>query len=215
MNEFDQLTFDENGLIPAVVQDRKTGSVLMLAYMNKESLQQTLETRETVFWSRSRQALWHKGETSGNTQAVRAMRFDCDADTLLIEVDQKGNACHTGSFSCFSNTISGDQLDDAIQALANLGFVLHSLAEVVHRRKEEMPEESYTTYLFKSGLDKILKKVGEETAETIIAAKNHNRKEIARESADLLYHLLVLWNHEGVELEDVARELRARAKQKQ
>lgn len=201
MNETDvsQLKFDEAGLIPAIVQEHSTGKVLTLAYMNKESLRRTLETGETYFWSRSRQSLWHKGETSGNTQRVQQITFDCDADALLIRVQQKGNACHTGAHSCFFNTIAGDSAETK-----DIGSALNSLSNIIRQRKADLPEGSYTTYLFKSGLDKILKKVGEEAAETIIASKNHNKNEITSEVADLFYHLLVLLAEENVALDEIA-----------
>ena len=207
MNEADinQLKFDEAGLIPAVVQEANTDKVLMLAYMNKESLRLTLERGETYFWSRSRQSLWHKGETSGNTQRVQQISFDCDADALLIRVEQKGNACHTGAHSCFFNTIAGEFVETE-----DIGSVLKSLSNVIRQRRQELPEGSYTTYLFKSGLDKILKKVGEEAAETIIASKNHNKNEITAEAADLFYHLLVLLAEENVELDEIAGVLAGR-----
>ncbi len=209
MDKIGELKFDSQGLIPAIVQDRKSGQVLMLAYMNKESLQKTLESGETVFWSRSRNSLWHKGETSGNTQKVCSVQHDCDNDTLLITVEQKGNACHTGAYSCFNETLPGRSEQTSFD---DLGTILKSLAQVIRQRKQEMPEKSYTTYLFKSGLDKILKKVGEEAAETIIAAKNHSKEELSREVADLFYHLLVLLEQEGVALEDISRVLSLRSK---
>jgi phosphoribosyl-ATP pyrophosphohydrolase/phosphoribosyl-AMP cyclohydrolase len=207
MHGIDELKFDSDGLLPAIVQDQRSGAVLMLAYMNKESLEKTLESGETVFWSRSRNAFWHKGETSGNTQAVRSVQYDCDADALLITVDQRGKACHTGSLSCFFNSLVA--ASETVRE-EDLGQTLQSLAQTLHDRKRDMPEESYTTYLFTSGLDKILKKIGEESAETIIAAKNRNAKEIAQETADLLYHLLVLLEEVGVPLVDVSRVLSER-----
>src|ERR687891_82723 len=182
MINFDEIRFDERGLIPVVVQDAATREVLTLAYMNRESLAKTIETQQTWFWSRSREELWHKGETSGNTQKVVSLILDCDLDAIVVLVDPAGPACHTGATSCFetgSNT-------------TGIGSVLDQLYELIESRKRERPSNSYTTYLFNEGLDKILKKVGEESAETIIAAKNGDRKTLVKESSDLLYHLVVL-----------------------
>ncbi len=208
MNEemIDQLKFDAHGLIPAVVQDYQSGTVLMLAYMNRESLLRTLQKRETFFWSRSRNELWHKGASSGNTQTVKRILHDCDSDTLLVQVDQKGAACHTGRYSCFFVPVVED--GDGVPAL---GEVLSSLARVIHKRNLERPQGSYTTTLFEGGTDRILKKVGEEAGEIIIAAKNHQRKEISWEVSDLLYHLLVMLEAEGVTMRDIAAELTERS----
>ena len=156
-----EIKFDERGLIPAIVQNAKTREVLTLAYMNQESLARTLETNETWFWSRSRNELWHKGETSGNTQRVVSLTLDCDRDALVVLVDPAGPACHTGAVSCFDTRTEN-----------NLGAVLERLYQVIESRERERPSGSYTTYLFNEGIDKILKKLGEESAETIIAAKN-------------------------------------------
>ena len=202
----ESLRFDERGLIPAVIQDAETGAVLMLAYMNRESLSLTLETGQTHFWSRSRNTIWHKGETSANVQDVKSVKYDCDADALLVSVDQHGGACHTGEYSCFFN-----QLRVLRAAGPNLGGVLGKLAGVIRRRKAELPEGSYTAKLFKGGVDRILKKVGEETGEVIIAAKNHSKEEITWEVADLFYHTLVLLEQEGVALGDIAGELERRS----
>ncbi len=196
------LKFDERGLIPAVVQDYHTGQVLMVAYMNREALEKTVATGETHFYSRSRQRLWHKGETSGNIQKVKEIFYDCDADTLLVQVLPQGPACHTGARSCFYRTVGGDE--------KTAGSILDELAAVIADRKENMPEGSYTTYLFEKGLDKILKKVGEETAEVIIAAKNPGSGELVYETADLFYHLLVLLEEKGVTLESIWQELAKR-----
>jgi phosphoribosyl-ATP pyrophosphohydrolase/phosphoribosyl-AMP cyclohydrolase len=201
------LRYDERGLIPAVIQDGDTGGVLMLAYMNRESLARTLQTGQTHFWSRSRNELWHKGGTSGNIQEVRSVKYDCDADALLVTVKQHGKACHTGEHSCFFNRVGG-----TAEPSASLGEVLGSLAGVIRRRKDELPEGSYTAQLLKGGTDRILKKVGEESGEVIIAAKNHSKNEITWETADLLYHLLVLLEQEGVTLGEVAAELDRRSK---
>jgi phosphoribosyl-ATP pyrophosphohydrolase/phosphoribosyl-AMP cyclohydrolase len=200
----DNVKFDERGLVPAVVQDAHTRGVLMLAYMNAESLNQTLETGETWFWSRSRAQLWHKGETSGNTQRVTDVLLDCDGDALVLRVEPAGPACHTGETSCFHNVI---QAGASQQNAEDLGELLSALYALVEKRKHERPQGSYTTYLFDQGLDKILKKLGEESSETIIAAKNEDRGALAKESCDLLYHLIVLLVERGVTLSDVRDEL--------
>jgi phosphoribosyl-ATP pyrophosphohydrolase/phosphoribosyl-AMP cyclohydrolase len=202
MINFDDLRFDERGLIPAIVQDAATREVLTLAYMNRESLARTLETRQTWFWSRSRNELWHKGETSGNTQEVVTLALDCDRDAIIALVKPAGPACHTGAVSCF---------DTGTQRPA-LGPLLDHLYELIESRERERPSGSYTTYLFEEGLDKILKKVGEESAETIIAAKNEDEARLTAETADLLYHLLVLLVARGVSLTDIADELGRRRK---
>jgi phosphoribosyl-ATP pyrophosphohydrolase/phosphoribosyl-AMP cyclohydrolase len=206
---FNELRFDEHGLIPAVVQDLDSGTVLMVGYMNLESLEKTITTGETHFWSRSRQSLWHKGETSGNTQKVRKISVDCDGDALLVQVEQKGNACHTGEYSCFFNTPFGDYVKER-----SFSDVMGRLARRIRQRKLELPPDSYTTHLFQSGTDKILKKIGEEAGEIIIAAKNHNHDEISWEVADLIYHLLVMLEAETVTLSDIAAELDRRARKK-
>jgi len=192
--------FGADGLIPAVVQDARTREVLTVAYMNQEALQRTVERRETWFWSRSRKELWHKGETSGNLQTVVNVHLDCDEDAVLVEVEPKGPACHTGAYSCFG-------VEPGIEG------VLADLYKLIEQRKELRPEGSYTTYLFNSGLDKILKKVGEEATETVVAAKNPDAGRLTSETADLLYHVIVLLVERGVELEDVIRELNERRKQ--
>jgi phosphoribosyl-ATP pyrophosphohydrolase/phosphoribosyl-AMP cyclohydrolase len=201
----DDMMFDERGLVPAVVQDAQTRGVLMLAYMNAESLKRTLETGETWFWSRSRAQLWHKGETSGNTQRVADVLLDCDGDALVVRVEPAGPACHTGQTSCFHNVIQA--AGESQQNAGDLGEVLTLLYALVETRKRERPQGSYTTYLFDQGLDKILKKVGEEASETIIAAKNEDRGALTKESCDLLYHLIVLLVERGVALADVRDEL--------
>ena len=200
----DDVRFDERGLVPAVVQDSRTHGVLMLAYMNAESLNRTLETGETWFWSRSRAELWRKGETSGNTQRVVDLLLDCDGDALIARVEPSGPACHTGQTSCFHNVI---QARDSQPDAGDLGDVLGSLYALVETRKRDRPQGSYTSYLFDQGLDKILKKVGEEASETIIAAKNEDRVALAKESCDLLYHLMVLLVERGVSLSDLRDEL--------
>lgn len=206
--------FDERGLIPAVVQDSQTRQVLTLAYMNAESLRKTLETRETWFWSRSRSSLWHKGETSGNTQRVADVLLDCDGDALTVLVIPNGPACHTGAESCFHNEIQEAGPFEASQSASptSLGGVLDNLYALVASRKRERPEGSYTSYLFDQGLDKILKKVGEESAETIIAGKNDDPGALVKESSDLLYHLVVLLVERGLSLEEVREELVSRRK---
>jgi phosphoribosyl-ATP pyrophosphohydrolase/phosphoribosyl-AMP cyclohydrolase len=209
------LNFDAAGLIPAVVQDARTRRVLTLAYMNAASLERTLETRETWFWSRSRSSLWHKGETSGNTQRVVDVLLDCDGDALTVVVVPNGPACHTGAESCFHNELeeAGPFEVGPVAAPTDLAEVLDSLYAFVKSRKREKPEGSYTSYLFNQGLDKILKKVGEESAETIIAAKNDDRSALVKETADLLYHLVVLLVERGVLLEEVRDELVSRGKE--
>ncbi|WP_418791706.1 bifunctional phosphoribosyl-AMP cyclohydrolase/phosphoribosyl-ATP diphosphatase HisIE [Phosphitispora sp. TUW77] len=199
------LKFDAHGLIPAIIQDVNTNEVLMMAYMNKESLQKTLETGRTWFWSRSRQELWNKGATSGHYQEVKTISYDCDADSLLIRVLQTGAACHTGERTCFHNTIMAGEAE----ALASAG-IIDEVYDVVMSRKREMPEGSYTTYLFTKGIDKICKKIGEEAAEVIIGAKNRSREEVIYEVGDLIYHLLVLLGEQGIEPGEVYKELAGR-----
>jgi phosphoribosyl-ATP pyrophosphohydrolase/phosphoribosyl-AMP cyclohydrolase len=200
MNDIlEKAKFSPDGLIPAVVQDAHTREVLTVAYMNKEALQLTLERRETYLWSRSRQQLWHKGETSGNSQRVTKVSLDCDNDAVLVEVEPLGPACHTGSYSCFG-------------VEPGLEGVLQQLYSVIEDRKENRPDGSYTAYLFNSGLDKILKKVGEEATETIVAAKNEEASRLVSETGDLIYHLLVLLVERGVTLDEISRELKERRK---
>jgi phosphoribosyl-ATP pyrophosphohydrolase/phosphoribosyl-AMP cyclohydrolase len=210
----EDVNFDAAGLVPVVVQDARTRRVLTLAYMNAESLAKTLETNETWFWSRSRSRLWPKGDTSGNTQRVVDVLVDCDRDALTVLVVPSGPACHTGAESCFHNEIQEAGPFEAVAAAGptDLAEVLDSLYALVESRKQERPAGSYTTYLFEQGLDKILKKVGEESAETIIAAKNDNRTALVKESSDLLYHLVVLLVERGVSLGEVGEELVSRAK---
>lgn len=195
-----EVKFDERGLVPAIVQNAKTREVLTLAYMNQESLARTIETGQTWFWSRSRNELWHKGETSGNTQQVVSLALDCDRDAIVVLVDPAGPACHTGATSCF----------DAPFDRPSIGPVLDQLYELIQARERERPSGSYTTYLFDKGLDKILKKVGEESAETIIAAKNEERERLVEEVSDLVYHLIVLLVARGVGLEEISEELKQR-----
>ncbi|KQU20292.1 phosphoribosyl-ATP pyrophosphatase [Bacillus sp. Leaf13] len=202
------IIYDEKGLVPAIVQDAGTGEVLTLAYMNKESLQLSIEKGETVFFSRSRNELWHKGETSGNTQKITEMKYDCDQDAIVVRVVPTGPACHTGATSCFSETIY--QNKEAQQAVQTNVTFLTELEKLIGKRKTEMPEGSYTTYLFDKGVDKILKKVGEEAAEVIIAAKNRDAEELSMESADLLYHLFVLLQEQELPFQAVLDVLKAR-----
>lgn len=198
--------FNEQGLVPAIVQDAHSKEVLTLAYMNEQSLQKTLETKETWFYSRSRQQLWHKGETSGNVQKVVDIRYDCDADALLILVEPKGPACHTGEYSCFHHRLN----DEKPVATPNRFAILSVLESLIAEREAKRPEGSYTTYLFEKGIDKIAKKVGEEAAEVIIAAKNRSKEELRWEAADLLYHLLVLLREQRLSLDDVLSVLAER-----
>lgn len=208
------IKFDERGLVPAIVQDANTRQVLTLAYMNRESLQRTLDTSETWFWSRSRSSLWHKGETSGHTQRIVHVSVDCDQDAIRILVVPAGPACHTGAQSCFHNDLqdapAGDNQGDKQNVPADLGAVLADLFALAEGRKLTRPKGSYTTYLFDQGLDKILKKIGEESAETIIAAKNEDPAALIGEVSDLLYHLIVLLVERGLTLEQVGDELAAR-----
>jgi phosphoribosyl-ATP pyrophosphohydrolase/phosphoribosyl-AMP cyclohydrolase len=207
----EQIKFDERGLVPVVVQDFNTRQVLTLAYMNAESLRRTVATKETWFFSRSRASLWHKGETSGHTQRVTDILVDCDSDALTILVAPKGPACHTGKQTCFHSELEEAALsEETADRVSDLGAVLNELYALIETRKRDRPADSYTTYLFDQGLDKILKKVGEESAETIIAAKNKDASLLAGEVSDLLYHLLVLMVERGVTLEQVREELTRR-----
>jgi phosphoribosyl-AMP cyclohydrolase / phosphoribosyl-ATP pyrophosphohydrolase len=205
------IRFDEKGLVPAIVQDAQSKEVLMLAYMNEESLKKSLETGETWFYSRSRGELWHKGATSGNTQRIVEMRYDCDSDALLVLVEPAGPACHTGSYSCFSNRINGEKYEASLNRFA----IINTLEEIIAKRDAERPEGAYTTYLLEKGVDKILKKVGEEAAEVIIAAKNRSHDELKWEAADLLYHLLVLLREQKLPLDAVLEVLTKRHSAKQ
>ncbi|MDN4493129.1 bifunctional phosphoribosyl-AMP cyclohydrolase/phosphoribosyl-ATP diphosphatase HisIE [Ureibacillus aquaedulcis] len=201
------LKFDDKGLITAVVQDAQSKEVLTVAYMNEESLQKTIETGETWFYSRSRQELWHKGETSGNIQKVVSIKADCDKDALVVEVLPAGPACHTGTTTCFTN---------AIVEKKNVGSVdiLPQLVNIIRQREIDMPEGAYTTYLFEKGIDKICKKVGEEATEVVIGAKNRDAEEVKWETADLFYHLLVLLQEQKVDLYDVLEVLKSRHAEK-
>ncbi|MFF2019460.1 bifunctional phosphoribosyl-AMP cyclohydrolase/phosphoribosyl-ATP diphosphatase HisIE [Paenibacillus sp. NPDC058177] len=219
------IRWNEAGLLPAVVQDANTLEVLMFAYMNEESLRLSLESGQTWFWSRSRSELWHKGGTSGNTQGIISIHYDCDSDTLLVKVVPEGPACHTGETSCFFREIplnppvevalDAEKDAQAANAAANLSdaqrfAVLGELERVIAEREVERPEGAYTTYLFDKGVDKILKKVGEEASETIIAAKNKDNAELRLEISDLIYHLLVLLQERKLPLDEIMEELSAR-----
>ena len=202
MFDIETLKFDDRGLIPAIVVDAISGKVLTLAYMNRESLQISMEKGLTCFWSRSRQELWLKGETSGNYQHIVSITADCDGDALVVKVEKEGPACHKGTDSCFEDVIW--ESDDRHE------FSLQSLMTLIEGRKTEKKEGSYTTYLFEKGLDKILKKVGEECTEVIIAAKAEDRAETIYEISDLVYHTMVLMIEQGITLEDIHRELASR-----
>lgn len=207
----------QGGLVPAVIQDASSGQVLMVAYMNETALQKTVDTGKTWFFSRSRQRLWMKGETSGHVQEVEEILFDCDQDCLLIKVRQVGPACHTGHYTCFYRNLDGEEVasqyfdgEEWLRPDKKGPGVLFELMDVIRSRQRTRPENSYTSYLFDKGLDKILKKVGEESAEVIIAAKNREKSELVYETADLIYHLMVLWVEQGIDLPDIFTELRSR-----
>ena len=198
----DELKFDEKGLIPAVVVDSKSKKVLTVAYMNRESLEISIKEKRTCFWSRSRQELWRKGETSGNVQKIVSITADCDKDALTVVVEKEGPACHLGTDSCFNNTVwENDELHE---------FSYEGLMKLIEGRKTDKQEGSYTTYLFEKGLDKILKKVGEECTEVIIAAKDNDKGETIYEIADLAYHVMVMMIEMGISLEDIFDELASR-----
>ena len=204
--ELDQIRFDEKGLVPAIAQDVRTGQVLMLAYMNRESLEETLRSGYATYFSRSRQQLWKKGETSGHVQKVLEIRYDCDEDALLLKVEQTGAACHTGEYSCFYRTLMETDPDE-MPAGAN---VLEEVYATIRDRSEHPREGSYTNYLLDKGVEKIAKQVGEEASETIIAAVKGSCEEVTYEAADLLYHLLVLLFQQGVSPNEVWDELARR-----
>ncbi len=202
MINIDELKFDKDGLIPAIIVDSMTRDVLTLAYMSRESLKITFEKEQTCFYSRSRNELWLKGETSGNYQHVVSITADCDNDALVVVVDKDGPACHTGAESCFNNTLFVSE--------SRSSFKIDSLYELLVGRKENLPQGSYTTYLFEKGIDKILKKVGEESTEVIIAAKANDKAETVYELADLCYHAMVLMVEMGISVNDIRRELASR-----
>lgn len=199
----EKVKFDDKGLVPCITQDINTNNVLMMAYMNEESLKLTIETGYMTYFSRSRQELWKKGGNSGNTQKLKNLKLDCDGDTLLALVKQKGVACHTGKYSCFFDNVHGEEYLGGYR-------VIDELFGIIESRKKNPKEGSYTNYLFEKGIDKILKKIGEEAAEVIIAAKNWSVEEIKYESADLLYHLFVLLSDRGMTPADVMQELKDR-----
>lgn len=202
MFQLNNIQFNEKGLVPAIVQDVRTKDVLMLAYMNEESIQKTIDTGFATFYSRSRQTLWVKGETSGNLQAVKSIAYDCDQDSILIQVEQKGVACHTGKWSCFTEKLV---INSSIGE--NDENILKDLYQTIVNRKIKPVEGSYTSYLFEKGIDKILKKVGEETSEVIIGAKNDGTEELVYEISDLVYHIIVLMVEKGVKLEEIKEAL--------
>lgn len=210
------IRWDAQGLVPAIVQEVETNEVLMLAYMNEESLRRTLRDHKACYYSRSRQSLWLKGETSGHFQEVVDIKFDCDQDALLLKVKQTGMACHENFFTCFHYDLTDEGFglvgEADVRPVPSLGRTLELLKEVIHSRNAERPEGAYTTYLFEKGIDKILKKVGEENAEVIIAAKNADPEEIIYEVSDLFYHVLVMLEERRVEVEEVAKELLRRRK---
>ncbi|MGL6107981.1 bifunctional phosphoribosyl-AMP cyclohydrolase/phosphoribosyl-ATP diphosphatase HisIE [Romboutsia sp.] len=198
----EDIKFDEKGLVPAVVQDIKTKDVVMMAYMNKESIRKTLKDKVACYYSRSRSELWIKGETSGNIQNLKGFYYDCDKDSILLLVEQVGVACHTGEYSCFRNAVIPYDNHD----------IINQVYELIKNRQKSPKEGSYTNYLFEKGLDKILKKVGEETSEVIIGAKNKDKNELVYEISDLIYHLLVLIVNEDLKVEDIKKELENRKK---
>jgi phosphoribosyl-AMP cyclohydrolase / phosphoribosyl-ATP pyrophosphohydrolase len=205
----ESLKFDEKGLIPAIVQDAFSKEVLTLAYMNLDSIKKSIETKETWFYSRSRQELWHKGATSGNTQKILDIIFDCDKDALVVLVEPAGPACHNGTVSCFNEGIF-DRKPEFFQYNLMDYQILLELEQVIKEREKERPEGAYTTYLFEKGVDKILKKVGEEASEVIIAAKNRDKEELKWEVADLIYHLLVLLQEQKLPFNEVLSVLNKR-----
>lgn len=200
-----EIKWNEKGLVPAIVQDAVTKEVLMMAYMNEESFNKTVETGQTWFYSRSREELWHKGETSGNTQEVVEVSLDCDNDTVLIKVIPAGPACHTGERTCFYNPVK------KFKEVPNRMMLFEEFDKIVDR-KENPVEGSYTNYLFREGVDKICKKIGEESTETVIGAKNNSKEEVIYEASDLLYHLNVLLVNQGITLDDLMVEIENRYK---
>lgn len=206
----EKVKFDEKGLIPAIVQDATTKEVLTLAYMNRTSLEKSIESKETWFYSRSRQELWHKGATSGNTQRIVEMKLDCDQDAIVVLVNPAGPACHTGAISCFSESILKEEITVKNEASLSDYQILMDLEQIIDQREKERPEGAYTTYLFEEGVDKILKKVGEEASEVIIAAKNRSQEELKWEASDLLYHLFVLLREQGLPFKEILNVLQER-----
>ena len=200
-----EIKWNEQGLVPAIVQDAVTKEVLMMAYMNEESFNKTVETGQTWFYSRSRKELWHKGETSGNTQEVIDISLDCDSDTVLVTVIPEGPACHTGEVSCFYNSVK------KFKDVPNRMMLFEEFDKIVERKNNPV-EGSYTNYLFREGVDKICKKIGEESTETVIGAKNNSKEEVVYEASDLLYHLNVLLVNQGITLDDLMIEIENRYK---
>jgi phosphoribosyl-ATP pyrophosphohydrolase/phosphoribosyl-AMP cyclohydrolase len=219
MIELDNINYDEKGLVPAVVQDDKSKEVLMVAYMNQEALHRTLQTKKVWFYSRKRKSLWQKGETSGNFLKVKSIFYDCDEDTLLLKVDPKGPACHTGHNSCFYRSLLQNQesaLSDCNNAKdaaqENYSKIIDELVEVIDSRFAEKPEGSYIAKLYTGGRERILKKVGEEAAEVVIASMSQNKDETIYETADLVFHLLIALRYDGITIEEVMTELERRRK---
>lgn len=204
--KFQDFKLNSDGLLPVVVQDFLSGQVLMVAYMNEEAYTKTIETKKATYWSRSRQELWIKGATSGHYQNVKEIAIDCDTDTLLLKVAQEGNACHTGEYSCFYQYLNADGNFEKVSTFKQKD-VFQGVYDVIKDRQVNPKEGSYTNYLFEKGIDKILKKVGEETAEVIIGAKNEGKEEIVYEISDLIYHLTVLMVEKGATWEDIFDEL--------
>lgn len=207
-----ELKFDEKGLIPAIAQDVVSGEVLMCAYMNAESIQKTIETGHATYFSRSRQELWEKGATSGHYQTVKEMYLDCDGDALVLKVEQEGVACHTGNYSCFYRKLVDGKLVEVPTEGGVSPQILYDVYNVIVDRVKNPKEGSYTNYLFEKGIDKMLKKVGEESAEVIIASKNYVKEEVQYETADLMYHLSVVLVEQGLTWDDVFKELASRYK---
>ncbi len=206
---------DNKNLIPAIIQDATTGEVLMLAYMNRQSLEKSLETGMTWFWSRSKNKLWNKGETSGSIQEIKEIKYDCDGDSLLVSVEQTGNACHTGNRSCFYRVLGEISRDIDFEKNSRsipAGEVLYELYGIIERRIKDKVPDSYSYSLHKKGLDQIIKKIGEESTEIIIASKYQKKKDIINEIADLIYHLLVLFVEKNISLDEVFGELKSRRK---
>ncbi|NLK20508.1 MAG: bifunctional phosphoribosyl-AMP cyclohydrolase/phosphoribosyl-ATP diphosphatase HisIE [Epulopiscium sp.] len=210
MDFIKDLKFDDRGLIPAIAQDAATKEVLMMAYMNKESLKKTIETGRVHYYSRSRQSLWLKGETSGNFQMVKNIYFDCDLDTILVQIEQIGVACHTGKPSCFYQHLCDNELKEKGENMMDKFEILQQVYDIIADRRDNPKEGSYTNYLFDKGIDKMLKKVGEESSEVIIASKNNDKGEITYEMSDLLYHMMVVMVQTGVQWEDLCNELKKR-----
>jgi len=212
MIELDNIKYNEKGLVPAVVQDANTREVLMVAYMNKEALHKTIETKRAWFYSRKRQKLWQKGETSGNFLEVKNIYYDCDEDTLLLQVVPKGPACHTGNYSCFYRSLLDNQRSAVEDEVKNPLGILKELVDIIDSRFAQRPEGSYIAKLYEGGKERILKKVGEEACEVIIASMSKNKAETIYETADLLFHLLIALRFDNITIEEVMAELKRRRK---